>query len=76
MPLSILYHKRLGDDLCKYLEDIVGSRAPKIIEKFLDMPLTQIKIILKDWNLFKARAIEVIKLIEKTPIEQRYLNEC
>ena len=76
MSLSILCHKRLGDDLCKYLEDIVGSRAPKIIEKFLDMPLTQIKIILKDWNLFKARAIEVIKLIEKTPIEQRYLNEC
>ena len=67
VPENPNYKDQVGTVLFEYIQQLIGSKAPKVTGMLIDLPIDDIKLIMQDWSLLNTRVQQASELLDQQP---------
>ena len=57
------YKQQVGTVIYEFVNKLVGEKAPKITGMLIDLPISDIQLIMQNYDLFKTRVAQASELL-------------
>ena len=63
VPENPNYKDQVGTIIYEFVTQLVGTKAPKVTGMLIDLPISDIQLVLQDYSLFKLRVDQANTLL-------------
>ncbi len=59
----------IGNTIYNHVEKLVGSHAPKVTGMMLELPMAELNLSIREWEMFETKVMSAMEIISRNEQE-------